>query len=116
MSDQILRDKTGRQIERGDILRVFHFIGRRNKRHYMYKQALGVKKIGSESEYMMISHLELDDKYYVERCDGRSLADYEIVQSIDAKFEERPRISAPPVSVDGLGGGDAPRLTQESAQ
>lgn len=91
MSD--LRDKTGREIERGDVLKVFHFTGRRNKRHYMYKQALGVKTLGSGSEYMMISHLELKDDYYLERCDGRSLSEYEIVQSIDAKFEERPRQS-----------------------
>lgn len=84
-----LRDKTGRQIERGDVLKVFHFIGRRNKRHYMYKQAMGVKTLGSGSEYMMLSHLELKDDYYLERCDGRVLPEYEIVQSIDAKFEER---------------------------
>jgi hypothetical protein len=88
-----LRDKNGRQIERGDVLKVFHFTGSRNKRHYMYKQAIGVKTLSGETEYMMFSHLDLDDKYYVERCDGRSLADYEIVQSIDAKFEDRPRLS-----------------------
>ena len=27
-------DKTGREIMQGDILKVFHFVGRRNKRHY----------------------------------------------------------------------------------
>lgn len=86
-----LRDKTGRQIEAGDILKVFHFTGRRNKRHYMYKQALGIKTLGSGSEYLMLSHLELKDEYYLERCDGRSLPEYEIVQSVDAKFEQRPR-------------------------
>lgn len=90
------RDKNGRQIERGDILKVFHFTGARNKRHYMYKQALGTKMLGSGSAYMMFSHLDLDDKYYVEPCDGRSLADYEIVQSIDAKFDERPCFTSQP--------------------
>lgn len=86
-----LRDKTGRQIEPGDVLKVFHFTGQRNKRYFMYKQALGTKTLGSGSEYMMISHLELKGDYYLERCDGRSLPDYEIVQSIDAQFERRPR-------------------------
>lgn len=88
-----LRDKTGRQIEQGDILKVFHFTGRRNKRHYMYKQVTGFKTLGSGTEYMMISHLELCDSGYLERCDGRTLCEYEIVQSIDAKFESRSRRS-----------------------
>lgn len=91
-----LRDKTGRQIEQGDVLKVFHFIGRHNKRHYMYKQVTGFKTLGSGSEYMMISHLELCDSGYLERCDGRALSEYEIVQSIDAKFESRPRQSTAP--------------------
>lgn len=86
-----LRDKTGRQIERGDILKVFHFVGSRNKRHFMYKQVLGTKTLGSGSEYAMLSHLGLKDDYYLVRCDGRTLPDYEIVQSIDAQFESRPR-------------------------
>lgn len=92
MSDQIPpRDKNGRQIERGDVLKVFHFTGSRNRRHYMYKQVLGVKTLQSGNEYLMFSHLELNDDYYLERCDGRTLCDYEIVQSIDTRFEERPR-------------------------
>lgn len=99
-----IRDKTGRQIERGDILKVFHFTGHRNKRHYMYKQALGTKTLGSGTEYMMFSHLEMKDDYYLERCDGRALRDYEIVQSIDAKFEGRPRDSIQ-AAVDADNGG-----------
>ena len=89
------RDKNGRQIERGDIVKVFHFTGARNKRHYMYKQALGTKVLGSGTEYIMFGHLDLDGKYYVERCEGQTLADYEIVQSIDAKFDKRPRAHPP---------------------
>ncbi len=30
-------DKNGYQIHKGDVLKVFHFIGRRNKKYYMYK-------------------------------------------------------------------------------
>lgn len=86
-----LRDKTGRQIERGDILKVYHFTGARRKRHFMFKQVLGSRTLGGGKEYMMISHLDLDDKYYLEPCDGRSLPDVEIIQSIDCKFEERPK-------------------------
>ncbi len=86
-----LRDKTGRQIELGDILKVFHFIGRRNKHHYMYKQAMGIKTLGSGTDYLMLSHLDLNDEYYLECCDGRVLSDYEIVQSVDAQFLNRPR-------------------------
>jgi hypothetical protein len=28
-----LRDKTGREIERGDLLKVYHFTGQNRKRH-----------------------------------------------------------------------------------
>lgn len=85
-----LRDKNGRQIERGDVLKVYHFTGPRRKRYFMYKQAMGTRKLGSGTEYAVIDHLDLDGRYYLECCDGRSLTDVEIVQSVDAKFEERP--------------------------
>lgn len=32
-------DKKKREIKEGDILKCFHFIGARNKKHYMYKIA-----------------------------------------------------------------------------
>lgn len=35
-----LRDAKGREIEAGDVLKVFHFTGARRKRHFMYKQAV----------------------------------------------------------------------------
>lgn len=96
VTDAALRDKTGRQIERGDIVKVFHFTGPRRKRHYMYKQAMGLRSFGSDSQYMVFDHLNMNTEHYHELCDGRSLSDYEIVQSIDAKFEERPRLPSPP--------------------
>jgi hypothetical protein len=92
-----LFDKTGRPIELGDIVKVFHFVGARNKRHYMYKQAIGIDHLGpSAHSYLKLSHLSMDESrrgYYLERLDGRLLADYEIVQSVDARFEDRDRLN-----------------------
>lgn len=85
-----LRDKTGRQIERGDVLEVYHFTGARRKRYFMYKQAMGVRTING-TDYAVMDHLDMNAEHYLERCDGRTLPEYEIVQSIDAKYQERPR-------------------------
>ena len=90
-----LRDKTGREIMLGDILKVFHFVGARNKRHYMYKQAIDLTPLGKSGNlYWRFSHLDMSDNSYVERDDARTLRDYEIVQSAGADFEERPRGTA----------------------
>lgn len=88
-----LYDKTRREIMKGDVVKVFHFIGPRRKRYYMYKQALGVETLGS-SQYMKFGHLNMRDEGYHEHMDGRILEAYEIVQSIDARFEDRPRLPA----------------------
>ncbi len=85
-----LRDKTGRQIELGDVLKVYHFTGARRKRYFMYKQALGTRTING-TDYAVMDHLDMNAEHYLECCDGRTLNDYEIVQSIDAKYQERPR-------------------------
>lgn len=96
-----LFDKHGIPIERGDLLKVYHFTGRRRKRYYMYKQCLGLgtyRQGGTERMYF--SHLNFvtetaeRDGPYSEAPDGRVLADYEIVQSIDSAFERRPRRAA----------------------
>lgn len=90
------RDRTGRQIEPGDMLKVVHFIGRNRKRHYLYQQALRY-----ERGRLFISHMnrihdepwETGKNCYSVGADER-LRDYEIVQFIDAKFDERPVLSA----------------------
>ena len=82
-------DKHRREIMRGDVLKVFHFIGPRRKRYFMYKQAMGHRSFGGDHLYMVFDHLNLDAEHYHECCDGRVLEHYEIVQSIDSKFEER---------------------------
>ena len=98
-----LYDKHGIPIERGDVLKVFHFTGARRKRHYMYKQCLGFKNIGPNADvpYLVFSHLNFveestaPDGPYLERPDGRTLEHYEIVQSIKCDHEQRPRRQEP---------------------
>ena len=90
-------DKHGIPIERGDIVKVFHFVGSRRKRHYMYKQCLGVNTYPSNDnqEYVFFSHLnfadligERDGPYH--EWLGTHLSNYEIVQSIKCDHEDRP--------------------------
>jgi hypothetical protein len=97
-----LYDKAGIPIEPGDVLKVFHFIGARGKRHYMYKQAVAYTTLPKGSLWLKISHLnrpndepwEIGKNYYLEFADERVLGGYEIVDSIDASFEVRPRKGA----------------------
>lgn len=94
-----LYDKHGIPFERGDIVKVFHFVGARGKRNYMYKQCLGPEMLhpSHEKPYMMFSHLNfvtdrhVRDGPYHETIDGRKLTDYEIVQSIKCDHEERKK-------------------------
>lgn len=96
-----LYDKNRIPIERGDIVRVFHFTGARRKRHHMYKQCLGLGTYRQNgAEYLFFSHLNFNDDWnsryegpYPEHPDGRVLADYEIVQSINCDHEKRPRLA-----------------------
>jgi hypothetical protein len=91
-----LYDKHGIPIMVGDVLKVFHFIGARRKRHYMYKMCIdsgmwGQKEHSPEYHWLRFSHLDMSsDSYYEERND-RILTDYEIVQSVDCEFEKRNR-------------------------
>ena len=84
-----LLDEKGREIVPGSVLRVFHFVGARRKRHYMYKQAVEYLSGNvTGSPWLKISHLNrladepwvIGENYYLERADGRRLVGYEIVQ------------------------------------
>lgn len=89
-------DKTGREIMQGDVLKVFHFVGCRGKRHYMYKQVVEERRLGANcNPYWFVSHLSqrYNDGYLLAK-DGKIHRDTEIVQSIDARFEDRPRRAA----------------------
>lgn len=90
-------DKNGIPIERGDIVKVLHFIGARRKRHYMFKQCLGLDRYPQSPEGwrgVFFSHLNFreigdrkDGPYHEEP--GHVLASYEIVQSINNDHETR---------------------------
>jgi len=87
-------DCNGRPILVGDVLKVFHFIGARRKRHFMFKQVVGTCNLGTKARsYLVVSHLNLKDAreadggYYLLR-DGSQHEDTEIVQGLD-DFTER---------------------------
>lgn len=85
-------DKTGREIMVGDTLKVFHFIGARRRRHFMYKYVSGIVS----GNYFRISHLNPKDEAYLMEMDGRQHDDIEIVQGFGADgtpFDERPKTS-----------------------
>lgn len=91
MREVICYDKHGIPIERGDIVKVFHFVGARRKRHYMFKQCLGVDRYPSSPkgwQGLFFSHLDLAEGRYHESL-GQTLDDYEIVQSIKCDYDTR---------------------------
>lgn len=95
----MVRDKHGREIVPGDILKVYHFTSARHgKKHYMYQQALRY-----ERGRLLISHLnriddaepwEIGKNYYSVSADEDVLRDYEIVQGKRADHEQRPKSAA----------------------
>ncbi|WP_433935212.1 hypothetical protein [Brevundimonas diminuta] len=98
-AEQHCFDRRGIPIKRGDIVKVFHFTGARRKRHYMFKQCLGVSRYPSSPEGwsgVFFSHLNFreigdrDNGPYHE-TPGAFLSDYEIVQSIKCDHEDRDR-------------------------
>lgn len=92
-------DKRGISIERGDIVKVLHFIGARRKRHYMYKQCLGVGSYRpGKQQYVFFSHLNFNNEIGSFGSDapyhewpGTHLSHYEIVDSLRCDHEDRPR-------------------------
>ena len=99
--DKCAFDKHGREIKVGDVLKVFHFIGQRKKRHYMYKHVVGTRPANDGGEFLVISHLNLkprggrDAGYWIFR-EGQIERDTEIVQSAGDCFEDRPRLPHTP--------------------
>ena len=98
MSGEGPYDKHGREIMIGDVVKIYHFTAAlRRKRHYMFKHVTGERVWPSGWTCLFLSHLTLkdDDGFYVAK-DGKHYPDYEIVQSADAKFDERPRTKPTP--------------------
>lgn len=92
-------DKNGIPFAVGDVVKVFHFIGPRRKREYMYKQVVGERTWPKGFQCWLFSHLNLkpadgpDGGFYLAK-DGKQHADYEIVQCCSAypdHFTRRPR-------------------------
>lgn len=92
-------DANGIPFALGDVVKVFHFVGARRKRHYMYKQVVAERTWESGYRCWVFSHLNLkppqgpDGGFYIAR-DGQHYPDYEIVQccsSYPAHFSTRPR-------------------------
>ena len=91
-------DKNRRPLRVGDVLKVFHYIGARRKKYYMYKQVVGEILIGGHGgaakvAYYDVSHLNMSDKenYVIGKADG-VLTRYEIVQGLD-DIESRPKLA-----------------------
>ena len=96
-------DKNFRPIRVGDVLKVFHFTGARRKKHYMYKQVVGTQRLGGYGGkptvlHFLVSHLSLKPPsvkggggYWLGMHEGVK-KDYEIVQSLECDFEDRPKV------------------------
>lgn len=79
-------DKHGKEIKEFAVLKVFHFIGARRKKHYMYKWVR--LKEWDGKKYWIAIHLTSDrdtDYYNLRACANkeRILTDTEIVQQYD---------------------------------
>lgn len=93
MSNKIIRrDKMGREIRPGDLLKVFHFIGARNKKHYMYKIAhsINIYLYAAHAHQTYKKGLSLKNSYYLPKKEF--LNDYEIIDGYDGgNFQERKK-------------------------
>lgn len=88
-------DKKGRPICVGDILKVYHFTGQRNKKFYMYKMVKEKVTFGeNQPVYFKMDHLENTHEYYHMKIDGSVLQDHEIVQGHKdgIHFEDREKL------------------------
>jgi len=101
MMDKAAYDLTGRKIEIGDVLKVYHFQGARWRKHYyMYKQVITEKILDEPGEpCLFVSHLNMksdpNDRFagYYLRQSGQIELDTEIVQGLDC-HHDRPRLTA----------------------
>jgi hypothetical protein len=106
----VVRDKNGREIQPGDTLKIFHFIGRRRKRFYMYKY---VEAIVAFPEWkdgltaLRVAHLNVANETCLILRRGQWEKHIEIVQGYGygddrRPFDERP-ILLPNVTISQPG-------------
>lgn len=89
MEKRFILDKNNRQIEIGDVLKIYHFTGSRRKKYFMYKQVLGFSSYKPKEVYE-ISHLNMNTERYWLLLDGKKHDDIEIIQSCTkVNFENR---------------------------
>lgn len=83
-----LYDKNRRPIKVGDVVKVSHFIDKKNKKHYMYKYIYDIVAYLAGHTLYHILHLGsnpnelLESRYYEKDINGLVLNNYEIVQGI----------------------------------
>lgn len=92
---EVFRDKHGRQVCAGDVLKVYHFRGGpRGKKYYMYK-VVGPAERGGLAAFC-VSELVTKGFDSAHRCRLGALGEFEIVQGHGpgdcVSFEDRPRV------------------------
>lgn len=86
-------DKNRREIMPGDTIKIFHFIGGRRKKYYMYKYVESRYDIGS-NDFLIISHLNKLNVTYKLLARNQIENDVEIVQGFGndgTSFDDRPK-------------------------
>lgn len=58
-------DQKGRRFKQGQIIRVFHYVGPRRKKEYMYKQ-IAILKDRVFAYHLPLEHGQLHSGYWVE--------------------------------------------------
>lgn len=85
MGEKEFYDKNRRPVLVGDVLKVFHFIGARKKRYYMYKVAM---KRGDGLRAVDVTELGQGVKD-PHSCPMSALGEFEIVQGFNPDYEFR---------------------------
>jgi hypothetical protein len=98
MSEVILTDKKYIPIREGDLVKVFHFIGARKKKYFMYKliHKIDGRWYGAHVHKIPELGLSLNNSYALPRS-STHLEDYEIVDGYHGEhFEERRKLKPQP--------------------
>lgn len=79
MSEKIkTSDKNNIEIQKHDLLKIYHFTGARNKKYYMYKYVVGNAEFSED--YFLISSLSECGHTYALKKDLGVCPDIEILQ------------------------------------